>query len=77
MKDIKVLGPGCPKCSRLEEHTRMAARELGLECSIEKVTDIQGIISYGIMMTPALVVDGQVKVYGRVPDIEELKKMIS
>jgi small redox-active disulfide protein 2 len=77
MKDIKVLGPGCPKCSRLEEQTRMAARQLGLDCKIEKITDIQEIISYGIMMTPALVVDGAVKVYGRVPDIEDIKKLIS
>jgi small redox-active disulfide protein 2 len=77
MKDIKVLGPGCPKCSRLEEQTRRAAREMGLDCTIEKVTDIQQIISYGIMMTPALVVDGAVKVYGRVPDVEEIKGMIS
>ncbi len=77
MKDIKVLGPGCPKCSRLEEQTRRAAQELGLDCNIEKVTNMQEIISYGIMMTPALVVDGEVKTYGKVPDIEDLKKMIS
>jgi small redox-active disulfide protein 2 len=77
MKVIKVLGPGCPKCSKLEEQTRKAATEMGLDCKIEKVTDIQEIISYGIMMTPALIVDGDVKVYGKVPDLAEMKKMIS
>lgn len=77
MKDIRVLGPGCARCRRLEELTRSAAEEIGLECRIEKVSDIQTIVSYGIMMTPALVVDGVVKVFGKVPDIEEIKKLIS
>lgn len=76
MKEVKVLGPGCPKCQELMAQTEKAVKELGLDCSIEKVTDIQQIISYGVMMTPALVVDGQVKVIGKVPSLEDIKKMI-
>ena len=77
MKDIKVLGTGCPKCEQLLKQTEQAAQELGLECSVEKVNDIQQITSYGVMMTPALVVDGQVKVTGKVPSLDDLKKMLS
>lgn len=77
MKDIKVLGPGCPKCEELLERTQQAADELGLECTVEKISDIMEITSYGVMMTPALVVDGQVKVSGKVPSLDDLKKMLS
>jgi len=77
MKKIEILGAGCSKCKKLEEETRMAAYELGLECQIEKVTDIQKITSYGVMMTPALVVDGTVKVSGKVPSVEEIKYMLT
>lgn len=77
MKKIEVLGTGCPKCRKLEEETRKAVSHLGLDCEIEKIEDIQKITAYGVMMTPALVVDGQVKVVGKVPSIEELKKHIS
>jgi len=77
MKKIQILGPGCPKCEKLEKETRIATYELGLECHIEKVTDIQKIVSYGVMMTPALVVDGQVIVSGKVPSIDELKAILS
>ena len=76
MKDVKVLGPGCAKCVELMKQTELAIRELNLECSLEKVTDIDKIISYGVMMTPALVVDGIVKVSGKVPSLEDIKKMI-
>ena len=76
MKDIKVLGPGCLKCEELLKHTQQAVRELELECTVEKVSDIQEITGYGVMMTPALVVDGQVKVTGKVPPVAELKKLI-
>jgi small redox-active disulfide protein 2 len=76
VKDVKVLGPGCPKCQELLNRTQEAVKELGLGCSVEKVTDIQKITSYGVMMTPALVVDGQVKVTGRVPSLDNLKKML-
>ncbi len=77
MKEIKILGPGCAKCNELFEQTRKAADELGLECDVRKISDIKEIMNYGIMMTPALVVDGEVKVYGKVPSIDALKKMIS
>jgi len=77
MKDIKVLGPGCARCKKLAEQTMIAADELGLECNIVKVEDIREIMAYGVMMTPALVVDGQVKVSGKVPSLEDLKELIS
>ena len=76
MKKIEILGTGCPKCSKLAEEAESAARELGIEFEIEKVTDIQKIIGYGVMMTPALVVDGKVKVVGKVPPAEELKELL-
>ncbi len=77
MKEIKVLGPGCPRCQQLMKQTEQAVRELGLDCSVQKVTDIQQITGYGVMMTPALVVDGKVKVTGRVPSLDDLKAMLS
>lgn len=77
MKEIKVLGPGCMKCVNLYNNTKTAVDELNLECNIEKITDIQKIMEYGVMMTPALVVDGEVKVSGKVPSVEEIKKILS
>ena len=77
MKKLQILGTGCPKCIRLADATHAAADQLGVECEIEKVTDINRIVSFGVMMTPALVVDGQVKVAGRVPAIDELKTLIA
>ena len=77
MKVVKVLGPGCPKCNDLYRLTEMVARQMGLDCQIEKVTDIRQITSYGILMTPALVVDGEVKVTGKVPSPEDLKEMLA
>lgn len=76
MKLIEVLGTGCPKCEKLETLTRQAARELHLECEVLKVKDIQTIIQRGVMMTPALAVDGVIKVTGRVPALDEIKRMI-
>ncbi len=77
MKKVEVLGPGCPKCQKLMEQTELAVRELGLECDLEKVSDIQKIMTYGVVMTPALVVDGTVKVTGKVPSLDEIKTLIS
>ncbi len=77
MRDVKVLGPGGPKCKELMKRTEAAVQEFGLDCSVEKVTDIQQITSYGVMITPALVVDGQVKVSGRVPSLDDLRKILS
>ncbi len=77
MKSVQVLGPGCPKCEKLKQQTEAAVAELGIEASVEKVTDIMKITSFGVMMTPALVVDGEVKVVGKVPSTEEIKQMLS
>ncbi len=76
MKEIKILGTGCPKCNKLEELSKKAAEENGIEFSIEKVKDINKIMEFGVMTTPALVVDGEIKVAGKVPSLDELKKMI-
>ena len=76
-KKVEILGPGCAKCLQLFEETERAVADLGIECELTKVTDIMKITEYGVMMTPALVVDGQVKVYGKVPSQEELKGMLS
>jgi len=77
MKNIQVLGTGCPKCKKLTETAEAAAKAAGIEYTIEKVTDMQKIIAFGVMATPALVVDGEVKVSGRVPSVDELKGMLS
>lgn len=74
--EIKVLGPGCKNCKVLEENTKKAVEALKLEATIEKVTDMKEIIGYGVMRTPALVVDGTVKVMGRVPSPEEIKELL-
>ncbi len=71
-KEIKILGTGCPKCIKLAELVEQAAIELGIEYELEKVTNINDIISYGVMLTPALVVDGDIKVAGSVPSIDQI-----
>ncbi len=76
MKKIQILGTGCPKCKKLAETAEQAAKELGIDYEIEKVTDINEILSFGVMMTPALVIDGQVKISGKVPSISDLKQLI-
>jgi small redox-active disulfide protein 2 len=76
MKTLQVLGTGCPKCEKLSAQARTAAEALGIEYRIEKVTDLNEIMKFGVMMTPALAVDGVVKVSGRVPDVESLKRML-
>ena len=77
MKKIQVLGTGCPKCRRLAELTEAAAKDLGIEYEIEKVTDINKIMEFGVMMTPALAVDGRVKVVGKVPNMNQIKSYLS
>lgn len=77
MTHIEVLGPGCQKCEVLFEHAEQAAKELGLEFEIKKVTDISAIMGYGVMSTPALVVNGELKFSGRVPSAEQLKGFLS
>ena len=77
MKKIQILGTGCPKCKKLAENVEAAAKELGIEFEIEKVTDINEIMKFGVMMTPALVVDGDVKVVGKVPSTDEINRMLA
>jgi small redox-active disulfide protein 2 len=77
MKKIQILGTGCPKCKQLAELAEKTAKELGIEYQLEKVTQISDIMKFGVMITPALVVDGKVKISGKVPNVEEIKKLIS
>jgi len=76
MKKLQILGTGCAKCIRLAANTEAAARRAGIECEIEKVTDINQIMKYGVMMTPALVVDGTVRSTGRVLTPAEIEVLI-
>lgn len=73
---IKILGSGCMNCKKLEANARKAVEELGIEATIEKVTDFKDIVAYGVMSTPALVVDEQVKISGKVVSVEEIKKRL-
>jgi small redox-active disulfide protein 2 len=74
--DIKVLGPGCAKCHKTEEVVREAVAEAGVEADIEKVTGTLEIASYGVFGTPAVVIDGQVKIVGKVPDKAAVKSWL-
>lgn len=76
MKKIQILGTGCAKCKKLAENAESAAKQAGIEYEIEKVTEINDIMKFGVMVTPALAVDGQVKVAGKVPSPDEIKKML-
>lgn len=75
--DIKVLGTGCPKCKKLEQATIEAVAVAGIDATVSKVEDIFQIMQFGVMTTPALVVDGKVVVKGRVPGIDEIKKFLT
>ncbi len=75
MKKIQILGTGCPKCKKLAENAESAAKQAGIEYEIEKLTEINNIMKFGVMVTPALAVDGQVKVAGKVLSPDEIKKM--
>jgi len=74
--DIKVLGPGCPKCKQTEELVRQAIAEEGIAANIEKVTDIMKIAGYGVFGTPAVIIDGEVKSVGKIPKKEDIKAWI-
>ena len=76
MKKIQILGTGCAKCQKLAENAIAAANELGVPYELEKVTDIQQIMAFRVMMTPALVVDGVVKIAGKVPSPQEIKPLL-
>ncbi|MDI6888722.1 MAG: thioredoxin family protein [Methanocellales archaeon] len=73
---IRVLGPGCPRCKMVEENVKKALDELGVNAEVEKVTDFARMMEYGVMMTPALVIDNEIKCQGRIPSIEEIKEWI-
>ncbi len=77
MKKIQVLGAGCPRCQQLTDVAEQGALELGLEYEIDKITDMEKIQGMGVMITPALAVDGDVKVVGKVPPIDDVKSLIS
>ena len=76
MKKIQILGTGCPKCIKLAENAESAAKESDISYELEKVSDINEILQIGVMMTPALVIDGEIKITGRVPETDEIKKLI-
>jgi len=76
MKKIQILGTGCAKCNKLTEATEAAANDLGLDYEVEKVTDMMRFADFGVMVTPALVIDGEVKAAGTVPKADDLKSML-
>jgi len=76
MAKIQILGTGCPKCTKLAENAENAAKAAGIEYELEKVKDLNEIMSFGVMLTPALVIDGQVKAVGKVPSADEIKTFL-
>lgn len=74
---LQILGSGCAKCNQLAEVAEMAAKELALDYEMEKVTDLNQIMSFGVMITPALVVDGKVKLSGKIPSLEQMKELLT
>jgi small redox-active disulfide protein 2 len=77
VKAVQVLGAGCPRCRKLAENAEAAVAGLGAGYRVEKVTQIAEILKFGVMMTPALAVDGEVKIVGRVPDVEEIRRLLA
>ena len=76
MKHIKVLGPGCPKCAALAENVITAAEQLGIDYEVQKVTDLQAIMAHGVMITPGLVIDDEVKSVGKLLSPDDLKTLL-
>jgi len=74
--NIEILGTGCPQCKKLAKITEQAANELGIDCNIKKITDIRDILKYKVMTTPTLVINNELKASGRVPSIDEIKKIL-
>lgn len=74
---IQILGTGCPKCKALGETAEAAAKELGLSYQLEKVSEIDKIVAFGVMSTPALAVDGKVRISGKVPSLEAMKELLA
>lgn len=75
--EIKILGPGCANCHRLGDLAREAVQELGIDAEVEQVTDIKAILGYGVMGTPAMVVDGKVKISGKVPSKAKIVEILT
>ncbi len=74
--DIKILGTGCPKCNKLEKNVRKAVEEIGLDAEITKISDLEEIMSFGVMMTPGLVVDGELKSSGKLLKPKDITKLL-
>lgn len=77
MKSVEVLGPGCANCRKLAANAEAAVRELGIDCKVEKITDMNVITGYRVMLTPALAVDGVVKSSGKVLSVEQIKQLLA
>ena len=77
MKLVQVLGPGCAKCETLKKNAEQAAKQAGVEVMVEKITDINVITGFGVMMTPALVIDGEVKIVGKVASAADILKLLT
>ena len=78
MKDVKILGFGCARCQLLKEHVEQAVAELGINITLEEIRDVNKVVvDWGVLITPAIVIDGQIKVAGRLPSIKELKKLLN
>jgi small redox-active disulfide protein 2 len=73
---IQVLGTGCPKCKKMYENAEQAVKDLGICADLEKVQDLKAIMNFGVMVTPALAIDGDVKVAGKIPSVEDIKKLV-
>lgn len=76
MVTLQILGTGCPKCTKLAENAEAAAQALGIEYTLEKVTNINDIMAFGVMLTPALAINGEVKVVGKVPSPDEIRELL-
>jgi small redox-active disulfide protein 2 len=74
---VEIMGPGCPRCETAERNARQAVENLGLEASVEHIYDVKEYAKRGVVLTPAVVVDGEVKVTGRVPTVEELEALLA
>ena len=73
---IQILGTGCPKCKQLADNVKLVVEKAGINAEIEKITEISEIINFGVMMTPALAIDGEIKFVGKVPTIKEIKEIL-